>query len=323
MAIKDLKQRFTGTASDYISATSETQLQNQNISYWESLLQPAQQTLEASTKAAETQHGYDITNAYRNYLKQAEQITDSGLLDISKKQRTGMLQSAYEGAYLQSQANLASSYQKAQDEYSKAAAGAYSELEATAGKMKELDEYILENIENNYQQYGFTEEEINNMYKYNNETKQYEITDIGKLMYQTVFETVDQETRQNIFARTLKEENEDLWNFYLQNKDFVARTLSGIDDTTEPFHDVQTNRELLKGFDKNEYNAYENKLALNKVQMNFKQGKIPINQFKKVDINENFVKEFTELPINDVMEYKGYWFRKLNNHSYIAYVKKP
>ncbi len=236
----NLNERYnTGLISDFQKSLSETSTNQSNVGYWEELLQPAQQTYEQTTEQAQLASGYDITNAYKQYLSQQRGIEGSSLLDASKSEFKNLSKSQYQSSYAQSQSTLMSNLASAYEQYTKDYQKAYEQLQKESEYTKSIYENALEIASSYSEDNRYTEEELNNMYALNTSTGKYELTDIGKIILGDVFESVDETTNQNVLAKTLKETDEDLYQYYLENKSRVTEALAGYKGT----YDYETGKE--------------------------------------------------------------------------------
>lgn len=221
----------TGLISDFQRALGETSTTQANINYWEELLQPAQQTYEQTAKQAQVSSGYDITNAYKQYLSQQRGIEGSGLLDTSKSEFSNLAKNQYQTSYAQSQSTLAGNLASAYEQYTKDYQTAYEQLQKEADYTKTIYETALDIASGYTKDDRYTEEELNNMYALNPSTGRYELTDMGKVILGDVFESVDETTDKNVLAQTLRETDEDLYQYYLENKNRVTEALAGYKGT--------------------------------------------------------------------------------------------
>lgn len=228
----------TGLSSDFQKALSETSTQQSDISYWEELLQPAQQTYEQTTKQAELSSGYDITNAYKQYLSQQRGIESSSLLDTSKSAFTDLAKSQYQSSYAQSKSTLASNLASAYEQYTKDYQTAYEQLQKEGDYTRSIYETALDIASGYTKGNRYTKEELESMYAINPSSGRYELTDMGKVILGDVFESVDETTQQNVLAQTLRETDEDLYQYYLENKSRVTEALAGYKNT----YDYETAR---------------------------------------------------------------------------------
>ena len=228
----------TGLISDFQRALGETSTTQANINYWEELLQPAQQTYEQTAKQAQVSSGYDITNAYKQYLSQQRGIEGSGLLDTSKSQFSNLAKNQYQTSYAKSKSTLAGNLASAYEQYTKDYQTAYEQLQKEADYTKTIYETALDIASGYAKDDRYTEEELNNMYALNPSTGRYELTDIGKVILGDVFESVDETTDKNVLAQTLRETDEDLYQYYLENKNRVTEALAGYRNT----YDYETAR---------------------------------------------------------------------------------
>lgn len=230
----NLKNKYTGTLADYQTALAEYQESADSLSYWEQLLQPSQTQYTTSIQTARQTAGYDITNAYKSYLQQQQAIEGSNLLGTSAKTLQSAAENQYAGSYATAQSQLYSDVGSAYETFQKNYATTYEQLTKEAEYAQQLDEYILKDLENNYENYGFTEEEANKMYSYNTETGQKELTQVGKLIYATALQGVETDTESEYFGlnpilTSLKENNKELYEYYLQNQDRLNKSLFDIE----------------------------------------------------------------------------------------------
>lgn len=247
MAI-DIVKTNTATRSDYLRAAAAYKSSEDSLSYWEQLLQPAQQQYQSAQQVASAQAGYDITSAYKNYLSQQQAIGSSNLLGVTQKELGSQAKSQYSSAYSQAQSNLYSNLAQAQSEYQTNYQTAYKQLEETSKSLEEADVAILNYIQDYGVKLGYTEEELQNMYAVNPTTGQRELTDFGKNIYATAFDFGGREDSNpdNVIPslrQYLAERGDtDVIDYIYQNRDLVTQTLAGFSGT----QDYDTTRKSLQ-----------------------------------------------------------------------------
>ena len=254
MAI-DIVKTNTATRSDYLKSAAAYKSSEDSLSYWEQLLQPAQQQYQSEQQVASAQAGYDITSAYKNYLSQQQAIGSGNLLGTTQKELGKQAKSQYESSYSQAQSNLYSNLAQAQANYQKNYQTAYEQLEQTGKSLEEADVAILNYIQDYGVKLGYTEEELQNMYAVNPTTGQRELTDFGKNIYATAFDFGGREDSNpdNVIPslrQYLAERGDtDVIDYIYQNRDLVTQSLAGFSGTQD-YKTEQTKLHFEKNLEK-------------------------------------------------------------------------
>lgn len=294
-------ESYVGTISDYEQLLAEYKTESDDITYWEQLLQPAQTTLQTSLTQAQTTAGYDITNAYKNYLQQQRQIQESNLLGTSRQLLGTQSKQTYESAYASAQTGLAQQTATAYEQFQKDYEKTYKSLQQESKYLKSIDEALWDYAVNKNL---LKESEYEKIYSLDKETGQKTLTDLGKSVYQQILETTD-EKGFNEFGLTLQDD-EELYDYFMRNKEKVKQTLGGYSakeygGSTQPLEESRTlmkSEELAKriGFtDTENYRVRtDSKLSLNavygtqKVMEKIKTGEIKLNTIQKTENGEYY-----------------------------------
>lgn len=215
------------TNSQYTKNLAQWKADDEEYTYWESqFLNPLKSTYEAAEQTAKTTAGYDITNAYKNYLNYQTQLAQSNLLGTSQSKLNESAKSGYESSYATALQNYYKSTASAYQDYQSGLAKAQEEISSIGKNLKSFDEYMNNFIAGNYGSYGYSEEDIKNMYS-KNKLGEDVLTDLGRNVYANVLETIDTDTGRNKFYDYLKNEDESLYEFALENPDMLREVLFG------------------------------------------------------------------------------------------------
>lgn len=187
--------------------------QNDEKTYWEEqFLQPLQTEYQQSEKSARATAGYDISNAYSNYLQYQRSLENSSLLGTSQAELGKQAESSYLSSYGKAQSTYASAVNKAYETYKKGVEEAEktltTEAENVSGILNKADEYIAAN----YRNWGYTDDEYNKMYEYTKEGTR-KLTETGKRFYAKTFEDINPETGRSDFWEGLRESSPDLYEY--------------------------------------------------------------------------------------------------------------
>ena len=215
------------TNSQYTKNLAQWKADDEEYTYWESqFLNPLKSTYEAAEQTAKTTAGYDITNAYKNYLNYQTQLAQSNLLGTSQSKLNESAKSGYESSYATALQDYYKSTASAYKDYQSGLAKAQEEISSIGKNLKSFDEYMNKYVAGNYSSYGYSEEDIKNMYS-KNELGEDVLTDLGRNVYANILETIDTDTGRNKFYDYLKNEDESLYDFALENPDMLKEVLFG------------------------------------------------------------------------------------------------
>lgn len=224
---RNILEDGTYTTSQYTKNLAQWKSDDEEYTYWESqFLNPLKSTYEATEQTAKTTAGYDITGAYKNYLNYQTQLSQSNLLGTSQSKLGEQSKLGYQSAYSSALSDYYKTTAKAYDEYQTGLASAQEEISAIGEKLKSFDELTNEFIAANHGSYGYSQEDIKNMYS-KNKLGEDVLTDLGRNVYANILENVDEKTGRNVFYDYLKEQDEDLYEFALQNPDMLREVLFG------------------------------------------------------------------------------------------------
>lgn len=254
-----------GLVSDITKMLKEEQAKMAGVKKWEDIiLSPAKALAEAEAEAVSTQTKYDISNAYANYKKSEMNVARNTRLGSGfKRQIASDLKSAYQQQY---DIEKAEEYGAIADIESKYTTAVQQQL---AEKEKELSDYAtnLSQIEDYMFKFAGIEASQENLEKLGyyakaGDTNVFEITDLGRDVYDKILHTAN--TEGKLFSQYLAEQDKDLYEFYTKNKGSFNKFMAGLDPTDVSYSSEtrkerwENNPEIVEKYieDKN----YENEL---------------------------------------------------------------
>ena len=186
---------------------------NDEKTYWEKqFLQPLETAYQQTEKSARAKAGYDISNAYSNYLQYQRNLENSSLLGTSQAELGKQAESSYLSSYGKAQSEYASSVNKAYDTYKKGVEEAEKTLTNEAENVSKILNQADEYIASNYGNWGYTEDDYKNMYQYTKEgTKK--LTEVGKQLYAKTFEDINPETGRSDFWEGIRTSSPELYEY--------------------------------------------------------------------------------------------------------------
>jgi len=259
------------STSQYARNLSLYKAKEDKLTYWENLLQPAASQYQAELQSANLQKGYDITGAYQNFLNYQTQLATSNLLGTSKNKLASEAESAYESSYAKALSDYYKSIESSTSTYNKAVEKSRESLYEEAANLKSIDERLKSYIEDNYENLGYTSEDISNMFQ-RKSTGEMELTDLGKNIYASVLDSIytsDPKSEyygKNVFLTDLSTTDSKLYDYAVENQEKLRQVLAGYSEKdydytkyTPDKYDYEIN------MSKEDENYYKEKLNLDVV----------------------------------------------------------
>lgn len=230
----------TGTASDILQAMKEEQTKQAGVKKWEDIfLAPLQESSKLASEAVSRQTSYDISEAYANYKKAELGIMrNQRLASGFRNQLASELKSDYEKQYASARAEEASSLfdiaSKYQTEATEQITSAEKTLTEQATKLKKLEDYLIEYSGADASKFTTSVEQGGLGYyaPVEGQPGTYELTDLGKDYFDKYLHSyVGEGDSKTLFSDYLRENDEELYDFYTQNKAAFNKYIGGLEET--------------------------------------------------------------------------------------------
>lgn len=318
------------TASDYQTLLKEYNKNAEGVSNWEELfLKPLQETTETAAQHVTQQANYDISSAYANYKKSQLSLMQNQQLGSGFKEEIGSeLKSEYDTAYKGIKTQEASDLSSIGQSYLQTLAKEDERLYEQGEKFAKLESAVYDFVgvgNKDLEKEGYYARSAEDPTKYN-------ITEKGIELFDRAFhygkDVLDKDKKTIIgrksFEDYLNTLDEDLYDFYKQNKPTINQLVGGLSesdwsyDPEERKYKLEIENIVKKDSSfyekelKDSYDNYENKL---KDVKELQTQKTEINKILNSSEYKNNKTKFDEIKRENFKTYKEYYeaLKKLQN----------
>jgi hypothetical protein len=293
-----------GLVSDITKALKDEQIKQAGVKKWEDIiLNPYKALAEAESEAVSTRTKYDISDAYANYKKSELNVMRNQRLGSGfKRQIAADLKSEYEKQYEAEKLEEASNIYDITSKYETAAQKEIQSQEKQitdyASKLKKLEDYVYKfaGVDPTKANMAIGSGGLGFYSPVKGSVGEFEITDIGKDFFDKTLHSAN--TEGQLFSTYLLENDNDLYDFYAQNKGAFNKYIAGLDVLDYDYTDKRTrwygNPELIRNYFEQNYDLSELYANENKNATKYRQAATEefVEIAKDLGVSKKYTKEY-------------------------------